>query len=165
MIPLSSIRKLGQGDFPYSAKPLPLEYIAVTYTEHGVERTVLLAPFAGSVIANDRQRERGAMAIALQEAIRTRTGQTLPGGASVADAGASFRRQKCSCYRLQRWRGAIMFFTAILKLVNEQRLPNADEFWFGPAFAVISTLMTFIALWERRRRAIAAGNLDALIRQ
>ena len=161
VIPLSSIRKIGQGDFPYSAKPLPLEYIAVTYVEHGVERTVLFAPFAGALLPTTANENVEQWLSSLQEAIRTRTGQTL----SVERAWLTqdkFSMAKMLLLSAATLAGAIIVFTAILTLVNERRLPNASELWFGPIFAVVSTLLTFIALWERRRRAIASGNLDAL---
>ena len=161
VIPLSSIRRIGQGDFPYSAKPLPLEYIAVTYAEHGVERTVLLAPFAGALWPTTANENVKQWVSALQEAIRTRTGQTLPVERAwlTQDKLSTVRMLLLSAATLA---GAIIVFTAILTLVNERRLPNANELLFGPVFAVVSTLLTFIALWERRRRAIAARNLDAL---
>ena len=164
VIPLSSIRKIGQGDFPYSAKPLPLEYIAVTYTEHGVERTVLLAPFAGAFLPTTANENVEQWLSALQEAVQVRTGQTLPVERSwlAQDKLSTARMLLLSAATLA---GTIMVFTAILKLVNEHRLPNASELLFGPVFAVVMTAVTFLALWDRRRRAIASGNMDALTRK
>ena len=156
MIPLSSIRKIGQGDFPYSAKPLPLEYIAVTYAEHGVERTVLLAPFAGALLPTTANENVEQWLSALQEAIRTRTGQTLPVERSwlAQDKLSTAKTLVISATTLAV---TIMVFWSILALVNERRIPNAKELMFGPIFAVVSTLLTFVALWERRQEPSPPG--------
>lgn len=161
VIPLSSIRKIGQGDFPYSAKPLPLEYIAVTYAEHGIERTVLLAPFAGALLPTTANENVEQWLSALQEAIRACTGQTLPVERGWLVQG-TLSMAKMLLMSATTLAVTIMVFWSILTLVKERRLPNVNELLFGPIFAVVMTAMTFLALWDRRRRAIASGNLDLL---
>ena len=81
VIPLSSIRKIAQGDYPYSAKPVPIHFIEVTFAEHGVERTAAVhpSPRRGHVPA-EANRFVAEWLSALQEAIRSRTGTHAFGG-------------------------------------------------------------------------------------
>ncbi|MCE5303182.1 MAG: serine/threonine protein kinase, partial [Planctomycetaceae bacterium] len=162
VIPLASIRRIGQGDFPYSAKPLPLEYMAVTYLEQDVERTVLLAPCAGALLppaANDNV-ERWLYD--LQEAVRVQTGQAIPIERSWLKQD-KFSTVKMLLLSATMLAGAIVALTILLSLVTERRFPDFSKLWFGPIFAVVSMFLTFIALWDRRRRAVAKGNLDAFV--
>ncbi len=43
-IPLRSIQRVEVGHYSRWAKPIKLKYIALTYTSHGQEKTVLLTP-------------------------------------------------------------------------------------------------------------------------
>jgi serine/threonine protein kinase len=162
VIPLSSIRNIAQGDYPYWAKPVPIQYIEVTYADHGVERKVLFTPTPGATLFPAEVNRLGEQWLStLQEAIRARTGLTLPVERCwlAQDKLSTAKMLLISATTLA---AMTTLFYSILELVSERRLLNANELLFGPVFAIVSTAVTFLALWERRRRAIASGNLDAL---
>ncbi|MGA2281434.1 MAG: DUF4019 domain-containing protein [Verrucomicrobiota bacterium] len=98
-IPLSSIRALAMGSYPVSVFKLllmPANYMAVTFTEHGVSRTLLFTPtpplnttvrtWVRYHLTDPKKKvwEHSIVltewSIALQEAIRVRTGNRLPLG-------------------------------------------------------------------------------------
>ena len=80
-VPLSAIKTLAQGTFPTTAKPLPLHYIAVTFEEHGVSRTLLFLPVTTAAMSPSEANKIGAQWLSdLIEAIRVHTGRTLAVG-------------------------------------------------------------------------------------
>jgi serine/threonine protein kinase len=160
-IPLSAIYRIAQGDYPYSAKPSPLQYIEVTFAEHDEERTLLFTPVARAVMLPTEANRIGEEWLsALQEAIRAAAGRTL-----------SVERSHVAQDKL--WWAKTLFlmvlqFTAIfsaIPIIKDHRLPSWGEFVFGPIFGAVMTAVTLLGLWERRRRAMISGDLDSLTPQ
>ena len=85
VIPLGDIRELGIGHYSRLAKPVRLDYLAVTFEQAGQRRTLLFTPMIRSGISlpwevNPRVAE---CLLALREAVIARTGKA-PGGLSSA---------------------------------------------------------------------------------
>ena len=160
-IPLSSVRKLAQGDYPYSAKPVPIHYIAVTFVEGGQERTLLFTPVLRAVMLPDAANEFGAeWLVAIQEAFRARTGRTL--SVELSDVAQD-----------KFWVIKTLLATAvsitvalwIIPLIVHQRLPNRPSEWLpvpGLIAAVILMAVFLTARWWRNRSALNSGNFDAI---
>ncbi len=149
-IPLSSVSTLALGDYPLSAKPLPIHYIAVTFTEDGVSRTLLFTPVRSWVMSPwEANKVVAEWLSALREAIRTCTGRML----SVDHSDEAVN--------LSWWSLAKTFFLsaagctvafAVIPLVVYQRLPNRlSELVWGPIFAaVLMAAFLAVRLWRPR---------------
>ncbi len=85
VIPLHDIRELGIGHYSRLAKPLRLEYLAVTFEQAGQRRTLLFTPcIRGGISLPWEVNPRVAECLrAVREAVIARTGQA-PGGPSPA---------------------------------------------------------------------------------
>ena len=134
-IPLKSIKTLAQGTFPTSAKPLPLHFMAVTFDEHGVSRTLLFMPVRTEVMSPSEANRIGAQWLSdLIEAIRLRTGQTLPVG--YLDV-----TQETSMWEYVK---LFLFMTvcstigfSVIPIMLKRRLPNSlNELLPGILFAI-----------------------------
>jgi serine/threonine protein kinase len=151
-IPLASIRKLAQGDYPATAKPLTLNYMAVTFAQHGDSRTLLFTPFEREGVSVQRTNAVvQAWLSALQEAVRNSTGH----GVSVEPvelAQDSF------------WGAAIKTFVvtavlavpgfALIPILCYHRLPNRwYEFMPAVFVAAFVTGVLFILRWWQSRHA------------
>jgi serine/threonine protein kinase len=145
-IPLASIRTLARGEYPASAKPVPLHYLAVTFIEHGVSRTLLFTPAERAITspwaANGLVTE---WLLALQEALRAHTGRSL-----------SIERLDLPPERL----GVLMTKTFLLSAVGctlgfvlvqlllEHRLPNRlSELIWGPLTAALTLSILLLLRW------------------
>jgi serine/threonine protein kinase len=156
-IPLSSIRTLALGDYPMSAKPWPLHYMAVTFTENNVSRTLLFTPVRSWVMSPwEANKVVAEWLSALQEAIRACTGRTL----SVDQSDAA---QNLSWWDLAKTfflsaAGLTVIF-AVIPLILWHRLPNGlGELWPGPVLAAVSmALFLIVGSWRRRSTAKAYG--------
>ena len=107
-IPLLSIQALGLGNFPVSVfKRMPTNYLAVTFSEHGVSRTLLLTPTVRATSVrtwvNSRFEPSKTIEIcklvmqwlfALRGAIQASTGRTLPVGHADAKIPSRWARAK-----------------------------------------------------------------------
>lgn len=77
-IPLSSIQSLAQGCYPLTAKPIPLNFIGVTFAEQGASRTLLFTPFQREGVAPQKtNRIVEEWMTALREAIRQCTARPV----------------------------------------------------------------------------------------
>jgi len=153
-IPLSSIRKLAQGDYPYSAKPVPLHYIAVTFAERGEERTLLFTPVIHEVMLPDAANKLGTEWLAaIQDAFLANTGRAL--SLERSDIGQdrfwvikTFLATAVSC--------TIGLWT--IPLVLHQRLPNQLSEWLPMTALItalaITALFLFVRWWQRRFASI-----------
>jgi capsular polysaccharide biosynthesis protein len=153
-VPLSSVRTLALGDYPVSAKPLPLHYIAVTFTEHGVSRTLLFTPVRSWVKSPwEANKVVAEWLSALQEAIRACTGRTL-------SVDHSDEAQNLSWWDLTKTfflsaAGCTVVF-AVIPLIVYQRLPNRlSELLPGPIFAAVLMAVFLVVRWWRRSAAVA----------
>jgi uncharacterized protein (TIGR03067 family) len=162
-IPLSSIQALGLGNYPVSVfKRMPTNYLAVTFTEHGVSRTLLLTPTvrATSVRTWVTSRFEPSKTVeicklvmqwlfALRGAIQASTGRTLPVG--HADAKIPSRWDRVKAQLLAAAVFAIPF--AMILVLFEGGLPNPySELLPAPitnAYAVFHSLpgIVRIAMW------------------
>ncbi|NQV32521.1 MAG: protein kinase, partial [Phycisphaeraceae bacterium] len=134
-IPLSSISTLAQGEYPRSAKPLPLHFVGITFEEHGISRTLLFTPVRTEVMSPWEANKINAQWLSdLQEAVRVRTGRTLSvGHLDVAQDTSWWEYVKL-----------YLFFAAtsipgfsLIPIMLEHRLPNRlIEFLPGPIFAI-----------------------------
>ena len=144
-IPLASVRKLALGDYPLSAKPWPIHYMAVTFTEGGVSRTLLFTPVRSWLMSPwEANKVVSDWLSALQEAIRACTGRAL----SVDHSDEA--------HNLSWWNLAKTYFLtaagmtvvcALLPLVVDKRLPNRlSEVLPGPIFA--TGMMAVFLVWR-----------------
>ena len=90
VIPLRDIRELGIGHYSRLAKPVRLDYLAVTFEQAGQRRTLLFTPMIRGGISlpwevNPRVAE---CLLAVREAVIARTGKA-PGGLSSAELPGS----------------------------------------------------------------------------
>ncbi len=131
-IPLSSIRTLAVGDYPVSAKPLPLHYMAVTFTEDNVSRTLLFTPARSWVMpAWETNKFVMEWVSALQEAIRARTGRTL--SVDHSDEAQSLSWWDLAKAFILAAAGSTVAF-AVIPLICYHRLPNRlSELLLGPS--------------------------------
>ena len=53
-IPLTAVTRLAQGHYPNTAKPVPLKFMAVTFEQQDVSRTLLFSPFEGEFMSPQR---------------------------------------------------------------------------------------------------------------
>ena len=164
-IPLSSIRALAIGNYPMSViKIMPVSYMAVTFTKHGVSRTLLFTPTPPlntvrtwvryhlkpkkKVLENFKVVREWSFA--LQEAIRSRTGSRLQVESSEPQ-------------KLSRWDQAMWFFLCVAFLAMLGKRPLLDVLSGllpGPittALAVVNSLpgIARVAVW------IAISIIDA----
>jgi uncharacterized protein (TIGR03067 family) len=162
-IPLSSIQALGLGNYPVSVfKRMPTNYLAVTFTDHGVSRTLLLTPTvrATSVRTWVTSRFEPSKTVeicklvmqwlfALRGAIQASTGRMLPVG--HADAKIPSRWDRVKARLLAAAVFAIPF--AMILVLFEGGLPNPySELLPAPitnAYAVFHSLpdIVRIAMW------------------
>ena len=149
-IPLQSIRSLARGDYPASAKPVPLSYLAVTHEDGGSTRTLLFTPASSPVMPpweiNPLVRE---WTLALQEAIRRATGRTLE--IETANAAENWSWIELGKAFLLSAAGCTAAF-AIVPLMTAGRLPNRLSEWiWGPLTAALSMALLLSARWWRQR--------------
>lgn len=159
VISLSSIRKIAQGDYPFSAKPLPIHYIEVTFEEHGLQRTLLFTPVLREVIfPQEANRYVAEWLSALQETIQAKTGRTL----SMEHSQVSQDR----LWFVKTFLLTIVTFTVVfsmIPLILKQRLPNRLSEWLlGPIVAAV-LMVVFVAMrWLRHRSVVTSRNSDSL---
>jgi serine/threonine protein kinase len=159
-IPLASIRKLAQGDYPYSAKPVPLHFIAVTFEERGEERTLLFTPVIREVMVPDAANKLSdEWLAALQAAYRTCTGRSL----AVERSDIAQDR----FWVLKTMLVMAAFCTVALwtiPLVLHQRLPSGWNEWLPLHALIMAPTITamFLGLrWLQRRLARQPGRSDS----
>ncbi len=161
-IPLGSISALAVGDYPASAKPSPLSYLSVKFTEYGVSRTLLFTPVQNRLAAvREINKVVEEWTSALRQAIQNATGRALPIDRSRLVQNWPWG-ELVKTYLLTA--AAVTGVFVLVPLILQQRLPRWPVDWIqGPivAAAVLGGLL--ISRWKRRRRAEAEGNLDALV--
>ncbi len=154
-IPLTSIRTLALGDYPLSAKPMPIHYIAVTFMEGETSRTLLFTPVRSWVMSPwEANKVVAEWLSALQEAIRIRTGRTLSVDHSEEAANLSWW-DLVKTYFLTAAGCTIAF--SVIPLVVYRRLPNQwSEFAPGP-FLAAALMAGFLVMrwWQRRFAGVA----------
>jgi len=151
-IPLASIRKLAQGDYPATAKPLALNYMAVTFDQHGASRTLLFTPFEREGVSVQRTNAVvQAWLSTLQEAVRNSTGH----GLSVEHlelAQDSFWGAMLKTFVLTAVMCQAVF--ALIPILFHRRLPNQwHEFMPGVIVAAFVTGVLFTLRWWQGRCA------------
>jgi uncharacterized protein (TIGR03067 family) len=179
-IPLSSVRTLALGTYPVSIiKPMSVNYMAVTFAEHGGSRTLLFTPTLRFTLVRplvmspsqaEKTMETSKLAMewvfALREAYRACTGQTLPVSHSEAKTPSKWDRAKAYLQAAAAF--AIPF--AMLLLIFEGALPNPfSELLPSPitaAFAAFHSLpgIVRVAVWIAIY-SIAWGLFMALVRR
>jgi serine/threonine protein kinase len=155
-IPVSSIRTLAQGHYPLTAKPLLLNFIGVTFGQHGTTRTLLFTPFEREGVSVQKTNKVVEEWLsALREAIRNGTGRTI----SV---------ERLDVDQDTFWGGMIKTFVltavmsipgfALIPILVEYRLPNR-WYEFVPAFilAAFVTGVLFAMRWWHSRSAWKAA--------
>ena len=159
VIPLSSIRRIAQGDYPYSAKPFPIHYIEITFVDRDVERTLLFTPVHRAIMLPDAaNRVVADWLSALREAVRVRTGSMLPVELSEIPQDT---------YWLAKTMLAVVGFTflfAMIPFVLYRQLPDDLSTRTTNsliAIAVISVLGAILG-W-RRRSAFIIGKRDSFV--
>ena len=155
-IPLSSIGALAQGNYPITAKPLPLNYMAVTFDQDGATRTLLFTPFKHEGVSVQKTNEVVDQWLsALREAVRNSTGRTI-----------SVERLDVDQDRF--WGGMIKTFVvsavacipgfALIPILLEHRLPNRlSEILPAVIVAAFVTGILFAMRWWRSRSAWKAA--------
>ena len=154
-IPLSSIRSLAQGMYPASAKPLPLHYIAVIFTEHGVSRTLLFTPVRTEVMSNKVAME---WLSAMQEAIEACTGRTLP--ITVQDACWGGRAKSFLLTMV-----TVTLGFAVIPMIREHRWPHLlSELLFGPITTICLFGFVYMVEIAKRRRDRQASDVKTKVK-
>jgi serine/threonine protein kinase len=158
-IPLASIRALARGDYPASAKPVPVSYLGVTYAEHGHERSLLFTPATSSLCPPWQTNQFVTEWTAdLQAAIADATGHTLEiersrsaENWSWVELGKSFLLSAAGC--------TVAF--AIIPLITSQRLPNSwQELVWGPVTAAMAMGLLLVARWWRMHFGAATASVE-----
>jgi len=147
-IPLRSIRTLARGDYPASAKPVPLGYLGVTYEEYGHTRTLLFTPAKSALMLPwETNLAVDEWTAALQEAIRRATGRHL----QVESSGAAENWSWSELVKtfLLTAAGCTAAF-AMIPLITSQRLPNRlGELVGGPVTAALTMGILLVVRWWR----------------
>jgi serine/threonine protein kinase len=157
-IPLPSIRALTLGRYALTAKPVPLDYLEVTFWEGPDSRTLLFTPTLsglGPVWKTNKVVEEWA--IAVQEALQAVTGRAMALDRSVDSRG-------------RRWTGVWETFgvtTALctwpfllMAILLEHRAPTQWKDWLlGPMVATVVLASLLLVRWLLERRALKEGNL------
>jgi hypothetical protein len=158
-IPLPAIHTLAQGDYPFTAKPVALKYIEVSFAEHGVGRTLLFTPVRNKLLPVwETNKLVEEWLSALREAIRACTGHTLSVGRSHVEQ-EGFWTGQIKTFLLLAAIATVIF--SLIPLVLEQRLPNRlIELLMGPITAA-ATMVGLLALrcWRRRAAVDRSGTL------
>lgn len=158
-IPVSSIRKIAQGAYPYSAKPAPIHFIEVTFTEHGVERTLLFTPVLQEVMfPQEANKVVAEWLSALLETIQVGTGRTLSVGESEVAQDKLWFAKTVLLVAAQ-----VTVICSIIPAVLLHRMPSLlTVLLLGPISAIVMTAMFLAMRWWQRRSAITSGDLDSL---
>ena len=149
-IPLASIQKLAMGDYPVSAKPVPLHYLSVTFTEGSASRTLLFTPVWTAVMnpweANQIAEEWLSV---LRDAIQARTGRMLPVDKSEEVQNVSWW-DLTKAYLAMTAVFTVLF--SVIPLMIHHRLPDRwSELWNGPIFATVLMAISLLERWLRGR--------------
>ncbi|HOW65379.1 MAG TPA: serine/threonine-protein kinase [Verrucomicrobiota bacterium] len=160
-IPLTSIRRLSRGDYPASAKPVPLGYFGITYEEHGSLRTLLFTPTQGGLAPPWEVNPLVAEWIsAVQEAVRQVTGCTLK--VETSNAAENWSGTELVKTFLLSAAGCTVAFS-IIPLITARRLTNRpEEFLWGPLTAALTLGILLAARWSRRRMGILSMRQTSL---
>lgn len=160
-IPLHSIRVLSRGDYPASAKPVPLGYLGVTYEEHGNLRTLLLTPASsGRLPPSEVNRLVVEWTAAVQEAVRRVTGRTLEVDTSNTAENWSWA-ELLKTFLLTAAGCTVAFM--VIPLITSQRLPNRwEELVWGPLTAALTLGILLTARWSRRWMSIRSARQTCL---
>jgi serine/threonine protein kinase len=145
-IPLPSIQTLARGDYPLSAKPIPLNYIAVTYVDRGVTRTLLFTPVQSRrKPVWETNKIVAEWLLALLEAIQIATGRTLTVG--HADLGlGGYWAGLVKTYLLSMLVCTVMF--SMIPVILLHRLPNRlSEVIWGPLVPLLTLVFVYVIQW------------------
>jgi serine/threonine protein kinase len=161
-IPLASICSLALGEYSLVAKPIPLNFLEVTFDERGVPRTLLFTPTrSGFLPVWETNKIVAEWSSALQEAVRAATGRTLALNRSSAKGRSHGELLKT--FVLTAVLCSLAF--AIIPLIAAQRLPNHwTDFVWGPIVAALTVGMLLSLRAWRERVALRKKNLDELTR-
>jgi hypothetical protein len=146
VIPLPSIRALSRGEYPFCAKPGPLYYIGVTFDDGVGARTLLFTPADSSMLPVwETNRVVEDWLSAIHQAIRARTGQSLP--IDRKEPGSSWSWAELAKMFLVV--SAICAGSFVLvQLITERRLPNRpSELIWAPITAAITIGLTLAVRW------------------
>jgi serine/threonine protein kinase/Flp pilus assembly protein TadD len=159
VIPLSAIRKIAQGDYPYSAKPAPIHFIEVTFTERGVERTLLFTPVLREVaFPQEANKVVAEWLSALLEAVQVRTGRRLSVGESQVAQDKLWLAKTVLLTAVE-----LTVICSVIPAILLHQMPSLlTVLLVGSISAIVMTAMLLAMRWWPRRSAIASGNLDSL---
>jgi hypothetical protein len=127
----------------------------VTFTEHGVSRTLLFTPVRSWVMSPwEANKVVAEWLSALQEAIRACTGRTL--SVDHSDEARNLSWWDLTKAFFPSAAGCTVAF-AVIPLIVYQRLPNRlSELLPGPIFAAAMMAMFLVVRWWQRRSAAVA---------
>jgi len=150
-IPLSSIHNLTQGHYPLTAKPIPLNFIGVTFDERGVSRTLLFTPFQREVVMPQKTNKIvDEWMSALREAIRDSTGRSLTVGSLDFEVDGFWKGMlKTFCYMSI----FMLPIYALIVFVLLRRPPMWFEFLPGVFAAALATGCVYLMRWWHGRSA------------
>jgi serine/threonine protein kinase len=177
-IPLRDIRELGIGHYSRLAKPLRLDYLAVTFEQAGQARTLLFTPTGGSSIiqlpwaANARVAECFQ---AVREAVIARTGTPPTGPSTPVPPPETFASELRDALQLVLpvcvLSAVIAGLVALLRHtsnVSSRRLGQGLDAWFPSADTLISLSVPALVLgligWailKRKQPRILGGTIGA----
>jgi hypothetical protein len=160
-IPLASIRALTLGRYALTAKPVPLDYLEVTFLEGPDSRTLLFTPtLSGLSPVWETNRVVAEWATAVQASLQAATGRTIELNRSVAARGR-FWNEVWETYGLTAALCTWPFL--LMPILLEHRAPTQWKDWLlGPlvATAVLGSLL--LVRWLMERRALQKGSLGEI---
>jgi serine/threonine protein kinase len=158
-IPLASIRSLTLGRYALTAKPVPLDYLEVTFLEGPGSRTLLFTPtHSGLLPVWETNKAVAEWATAVQEAVQAATGRTIELNRSVAVRGR-FWSEVLETYGLTAALCSLPFL--LMPVFLGHRAPTQWMDWLlGPLVATITLGSLLLIRWLIERRALRKGNLS-----
>jgi hypothetical protein len=159
-IPLSSIRTLAQGHYPLTAKPLPLNFIGVTFDQRGTTRTLLFTPFEREMVSVLKTNKVvGQWFSALREAIGNSTGRSVPVESLDFEVEGFWKGM------LKHFCLAALFMAPIYILVSVVFFPRLGNLWVWLLSSIFTVIFTaafatgiiFAVRWRHSRSAWKAA--------
>jgi serine/threonine protein kinase len=158
-IPLASVRSLTLGRYALTAKPVPLDYLEVTFLEGPDSRTLLFTPTpTGLLPVWETNQVVAEWAAAVQEAVQAATGRTIELTRSVAARGR-FWKEVWETYGLTA--GLCTWPFVLMPILLEHRAPTQWKDWLlGPLVATVVLGSLLLLRWLMERRALRKGALS-----
>jgi tRNA A-37 threonylcarbamoyl transferase component Bud32 len=155
IIPLASIRGLGLGQYPISAKVGGLNYLEVAFDEQGNSRTLFFTPTRRALrpgwVTNKDVEEWSS---AVQKAVRAATGRTLPLNRSSVAPGHAWR-ELLKAFLLASILCSLVF--ALIPVITEHRVPDRLADYLPGPIVVAFALGSILAIrWRRHQSGVLA---------